>query len=138
MRPTPRIRRFGAEARVTVRRPGAVGLTTAMIQLGRGELRSLGEAAARRRFGADVLLSAHSPTVVALHFAPGGAMDEHVADYDVLFIVTAGGGMVRVGGSDALAVSVEPGDAVLWPAHEAHVAWAGQDGMDAVVVEFTP
>lgn len=71
--------------------------------------------------------------VVELHFEPGGEIWEHEADHPTLFMVIEGSGYVRVGGEEAV---MQAGQAVLWPAHIVHKAWAETEAFTAIVVEY--
>jgi quercetin dioxygenase-like cupin family protein len=74
--------------------------------------------------------------IAALHFEVGGAIDEHDAPDDIIFLVISGSGWVRVGGPEALPVEVSVGDAVRWPSGVLHKAWTTDSPMTAIAVHY--
>jgi quercetin dioxygenase-like cupin family protein len=73
-------------------------------------------------------------TVSELAFARHGSIEPHTNPNTTWFVVIEGGGMVEVGDERA---RVAAGEAVLWPAHVPHAAWAELSEMRAIVVELS-
>jgi len=73
-------------------------------------------------------------TVSELAFARHGSIEPHSNPNTTWFVVIEGGGMVEVGDERA---RVAAGEAVLWPAHVPHAAWAELSEMRAIVVELS-
>lgn len=67
-------------------------------------------------------------------FARGGRIEAHHNPNTTWFVVIEGGGWVEVGAERR---RVAAGEAVLWPAGEAHGAWTDVSEMRAIVVEFS-
>nr|MBA3826394.1 cupin domain-containing protein [Ktedonobacterales bacterium] len=78
------------------------------------------------------------PAIIALHLEPGGIIPEHEAPHPIICIMLRGSGFVRVGGPHAPTQAVQAGDAVLWPPNVLHAAWATDDQMDMLTVEYAP
>lgn len=100
-----------------VTRPGCVGLSA--LRIHSDEVAGADEAAGL--------------FVIELRFEPGGEMDEHAAGHPILFIVTDGGGTVRVGGIES---PIHAGQSSLWPAGVLHKVTAGEAGLTAIAIEY--
>ncbi|HEY8868840.1 MAG TPA: cupin domain-containing protein [Candidatus Limnocylindrales bacterium] len=103
------IRRFGVGHR---RREGPSGTTGVTGQVIHSDARGL---------------------VSELAFARGGRIEPHDNPNTTWFVVIEGGGWTSVGDERQ---RVAAGEAVLWPAHVLHAAWAEHSEMRAIVVEF--
>lgn len=126
-------RRFSADLKTRV--PGGhTGLWGVPIQLDCAALPTQDrEELARRLKGLPLLLD-RPLHVVALYLEPCGAMDEHSADVPILFLVTEGQGVVRLGGPEGETSTVSAGDAVLWPAGLSHTVWTDDEALSAIVI----
>jgi quercetin dioxygenase-like cupin family protein len=109
-----------------------------MIQLSTEILTQLGPDQARERYGGTPIVLHRPTTVVALYLAPHGVLHEHAAPEPILFLVTAGGGHMRVGGPQGDDGEVVAGDAVLWPANVLHGVWTDEAPLHAIVVHYGP
>ncbi len=128
--------RHGAAALSPVPREGTHGVRAAVLQLPASVLgRVTSDDLAARHQGLPLLLD-QPASVILLSFEQGGAIDEHDAGHDIVFIVVSGGGFTRVGGPAAPEVAVAPGDAILWPPHVPHVAWTTDTPMLAISIEY--
>lgn len=134
------IRRFSADLK-TKTPGGHPGLYTVPIQLDRGHLPAAilnnPQLMAERMNGLPLLLNT-PVAIVAMYFEPHASIDEHSADHPIFFLVIAGQGHVRIGGSDGETRAVGAGDGVLWPAHLDHTAWTDGEAMQAITVEAPP
>lgn len=93
------------------------------------------EAFAARVHGMPFTLESHV-TVEAMYFEPHARMDEHSAPNDILFLVTAGSGMLRLGGAQGETREVVVGDAVIWPAGVDHMVWTEEQPLAAIVISL--
>ena len=130
------MRLFGTEMSRPIQRPGAHGVQATVIQLPSAiaDLMSREELAERYQ-GLPIILN-QPVGVFALFFDAQGAIDEHSAEYPIVFLVIGGSGFVRVGGPNAPAEAVHAGYAVLWPAGSLHKAWTDGEPMQAIAIEF--
>lgn len=105
----PEVRRFGVGWRRPEGLPGTVGLE------------------------GQVIHSDARGVISELAFGRGGRIEPHDNPNTTWFVVIEGGGWVEVGGERS---RVAAGEAVLWPAGQAHSAWTDVSEMRAIVVEF--
>jgi quercetin dioxygenase-like cupin family protein len=128
------VRHFSPERRVKLPggHPGVHGLPIAMDAARLPQERRA--ALAERVGGLPILLDARIQVEV-MDFDPHASIDPHSAGNDIVFLVVAGAGFVRVG-DEARAVAA--GDAVLWPAQVEHTAWTEETTMEAIVVNAPP
>lgn len=132
----PDMRKYTASLGKIVEREGAQGLTATVVQLPENILEHLTHEQLQDRYLGVPLLLDQPTAIIALHFDPYGTMDEHEADHDIIFIVVQGNGFVRMGGEEGTDIEVRNGDAVHWPPDIAHKAWAGDDGMTGIAIEY--
>lgn len=77
--------------------------------------------------------------VEAMYFEPHARLDEHSAPFPILFVVTSGRGMLRIGGASGETREIHSGDAILWPEGQDHMVWTDDDPLEAIVVQiFVP
>lgn len=74
--------------------------------------------------------------VEAMYFEPHARLDEHSAPFPILFIVTSGRGMLRIGGPSGETREIQSGDAVIWPEGQDHMVWTEDDSLEAIVVQI--
>lgn len=72
--------------------------------------------------------------VEAMYFEPHARLDEHSAPFPILFMVTGGRGMLRIGGPSGETREIQSGDAVIWPENQDHMVWTEDDPLEAIVV----
>lgn len=131
------IRRFSADLKTKV--PGGhPGLYTVPIQLDPALLNTQDSEVLAQRFNGLPILLNRPLVVVAMYLEPHGSMDEHSADWPILFLVTKGCGFVRVGGPGGETRAVSAGDAVLWPTRLDHTVWTEDEPLEAIVIEGPP
>ena len=119
------IRRFSPDLKTKI--PGDHrGLYGVPIQVDRAHLPT--------QNGLPILLN-RPMIVVAMYLEPQSAMDEHSAEVPILFLVTAGRGLVRIGGPTGQTHRVSAGDAVLWPAKLDHMVWTEDEPLAAIVID---
>ncbi|HNP72301.1 MAG TPA: hypothetical protein PLO33_12280 [Kouleothrix sp.] len=130
------IRQFGTEMSHPIQRPGARGVQASVILLPTAIAALMTEADMAERYqGLPVILD-QPVAVFGLFFDADATLDEHAAEYPILFMVIGGSGYVRVGGASAPAERVHAGYAVLWPADTPHLAWTDGEPMQAIALEF--
>ena len=130
------IRHFGPETKSKI--PGGhPGLYGVPIALPRQRLDAIPdqEAFAARVHGLPFALNT-PVTVEAMYFEPHARMNEHSAPNDILFLVTDGRGMLRLGGEQGETREVAPGDAIIWPAGIDHMVWTDDQPLEAVVINL--
>jgi quercetin dioxygenase-like cupin family protein len=74
--------------------------------------------------------------VEAMYFEPHARLDEHSAPHDILFIVIAGSGSLRLGGPAGETRVLTAGDAVIWPAGIAHLVWTEAESLSAITINL--
>ena len=130
------IRQFGTEMSRPIERPGARGVQVTAIELPAQIAALMSQAELDERFGGVPIILDQPVGVCALFFDAQAELDEHAAEYPILFLVIGGAGYVRGGGPAAPAESVRAGNAVLWPASMLHSAWTADEPMQAITIEF--
>lgn len=130
------IRQFGTENSRPVERPGVRGVQATVIQLPAEVAALLPAGELAERYGGVPLVLDQPVGVFALFFDAQATLDEHQAEYPIVFVVIGGSGFVRVGGAPAPDEPVHAGYAVLWPANTPHVAWTAGQPMQALALEF--
>lgn len=131
-----KMRRFSSDVKSKI--PGGhPGLYGVPIALPRERLDAIPdlEVFAARAHGLPFALQSHV-TVEAMYFEPHARMDEHRAPNDILFLVTDGSGMLRLGGAQGETREVAAGDAVIWPAGLDHMAWTEEQPLAAIVINL--
>ena len=127
------VRRFSAELKSKI--PGGhPGLYGVPIQLDRAQLDTQNMEQLRQRFNGLPILLNRPMLVVAMYLEPHGSMDEHPAEEPILFLVTHGRGLVRIGGLTGETQPVTAGDAVLWPARLDHKVWTEDEPLEAILI----
>ena len=127
------VRRFSAELKTKI--PGGhPGLYGVPIQLDRAQLDTQNMEQLRQRFNGLPILLNRPMLVVAMYLEPHGSMDEHPAEEPILFLVTHGRGLVRIGGLTGETQPVTAGDAVLWPARLDHKVWTEDEPLEAILI----
>lgn len=82
-------------------------------------------------------LSLDTPLQVeAMYFETHARLDEHSAPFPILFMVTGGRGMLRIGGPSGETREIQSGDAVIWPENQDHMVWTEDDPLEAIVVQI--
>ncbi|MBK9941678.1 MAG: hypothetical protein U0Z44_07130 [Kouleothrix sp.] len=130
------IRQFGTEMSHPIQRPGTYGVQASVIQLPAEVAQLMSRAQMAERYQGVPIILDQPVAVFGLFFDAPAELDEHSAEYPILFLVIGGSGHVRVGGPDAPAERVHAGYAVLWPADTLHKAWTTDAPMQAITVEF--
>ena len=130
------IRRFDSDVKSKIL-GGHPGLYGVPIALPRQRLDAIPDQAAfaARVHGLPFALDSHV-TVEAMYFEPHARMDEHSAPNDILCLVTAGSGMLRLGGAQGETRELAPGDAVIWPAGIDHMLWTEGQPLAAIVINL--
>jgi mannose-6-phosphate isomerase-like protein (cupin superfamily) len=127
------IRRFSAELKTKI--PGGhPGLYGVPIQLDRAQLDTQNMEQLRQRFNGLPILLNRPMLVVAMYLEPHGSMDEHPAEEPILFLVTHGRGLVRIGGLTGETQPVTADDAVLWPARLDHKVWTEDEPLETILI----
>jgi quercetin dioxygenase-like cupin family protein len=103
-----------------------------IVRFGVGHRRPEGPQGSRNVQG-QVIATGPTGVLSELAFARGGIIEPHANPNATWFVVIEGGGFVRVGDEQT---RVAAGEAVFWPPHILHAAWADQGHMRAIVVEF--
>lgn len=131
------VRRFSADSKVKI--PGGHhGLYGAFILLDKAGIPTDPAAAAsfaERMPGMPLTLDAPL-RVEAMYFEPHARLDEHSAPFPILFMVTSGRGMLRIGGPSGETREIRSGDAVLWPENQDHMVWTDDEPLEAIVVQI--
>lgn len=130
------IRRFGAETATPLPNPQIQGVQAVVVALGQSLQDRIDDPVWVARYQGNPLLLHTEGLVACLYFAAPAELDEHDAPDDILFLIIAGKGWVRVGGSDGLPVEVQAGDAVRWPAGILHKAWTTDTPMQALTLHY--
>lgn len=130
------IRQFGTEMSHPIQRPGVRGVQASVIQLPAAIAALMTEADLAERYQGLPIVLDQPVAVFGLFFDAEATLDEHAAEYPILFLVIGGSGHVRVGGPTAPDTRVHAGYAVLWPANTPHLAWTDGEPMQAIAIEF--
>jgi quercetin dioxygenase-like cupin family protein len=131
------VKRFSPDLKVKIPggHPGLYGILIAMnreiMEANHPDL----EAFAQRVHGLPFTLET-SVMVEVMYFEPQARLDEHSAPHDILFIVIAGSGSLRLGGPSGEAHVVSAGDAVIWPAGIDHMVWTDGEPLSAIVINL--
>jgi len=131
------VRRFSADLKVKIPggHPGLYGMVIAMnreiMEANHPDL----ETFAQRVHGLPFALTTRV-MVEAMYFEPQARLDEHSAPHDILFVVIAGSGSLRLGGPSGETRVVSAGDAVIWPAGIDHMVWTDGESLSAIVVNL--
>ncbi len=131
------IRQFGPDKKQPVPTPGPVNLSAVIIQLPDIVREKMPEEKLKERFGGLPLFLNRDVAVAALYLDPHGEINEHDSDQPTLLLVIGGSGFVQVGGATAPVQAVKAGDAMLWPAHVLHKAWAEDEPMQMITIEYS-
>lgn len=131
------VRRFSSEVKVKIPggHPGLYGAFILFNQTGIPTEPATVASFTERMHGMPLTLDAPL-RVEAMYFEPHGRLDEHSAAFPILFIVTSGRGMLRIGGPSGETREIQSGDAVLWPEGQDHTVWTGDDPLEAIVVQI--
>ncbi len=134
------VRRFSSDIKAKI--PGGhPGLYGAFILFNQADIPTDPAAVAsfaERMHGMPLTLDAPL-RVEAMYFEPHAQLDEHSAPFPILFMVTSGRGMLRIGGPSGETREIQSGDAVIWPEGQDHMVWTGDDPLEAIVVQiFAP
>ena len=131
------VRRFGSDIKTKI--PGGhPGLYGVFILANQASIPSDPAAVAsfsERMHGMPLALDA-LVQVEAMYFEPHARLDEHSAPFPILFIVTSGRGMLRIGGPSGETREIHSGDAVIWPEGQDHMVWTEDDPLEAIVVQI--
>ncbi|HEX8034759.1 MAG TPA: cupin domain-containing protein [Ktedonobacterales bacterium] len=131
------VRRFSPDIKAKI--PGGhPGLYGAFILFNQADIPTDPAAVAsfaERMHGMPLTLDA-PVRVEAMYFEPHARLDEHSAPFPILFIVTGGRGMLRIGGPSGETREIQPGDAVIWPERQDHMVWTEDDPLEAIVIQI--
>ncbi|MGZ3583305.1 MAG: cupin domain-containing protein [Ktedonobacterales bacterium] len=131
------VRRFSPDikAKIPGGHPGLYGAFILFNQAGIPTDPAAVASFAERMHGMPLTLDAPM-RVEAMYFEPHARLDEHSAPFPILFIVTSGRGMLRIGGPSGETRELQSGDAVLWPENQDHMVWTEDDPLEAIVVQI--
>ena len=131
------VRRFSSDVKVKIPggHPGLYGAFILFNQAGMPTDPAAVATFAERMHGMPLTVDAPL-RVEAMYFEPYARLDEHSASFPILFIVTGGRGMLRIGGPSGETREIQSGDAVLWPEGQDHMVWTEDDPLEAIVVQI--
>lgn len=130
------IRRFALDTAGVLPNPQIHGMRAAVVAIGASLADRVDDPVWVERYQGNPIVLHNEGLIAALHFEAGGAIDEHDAPDDIIFLVIGGSGWVRVGGPQAPAVAVQAGDAVPWPPGVLHTAWTTDSPMTGLAVHY--
>ncbi len=130
------MRRFGSETATPLPNPQITGIRAVVIAQAESLQSRVDDPIWIERYKGKPLILHNEGSVACLYFEVNGAIDEHDAPDDILFLVIEGSGWVRVGGPDGESMAVQAGDAVRWPPGILHKAWTTDTPMQALTVHY--
>jgi len=131
------VKRFSPDLKVKIPggHPGLYGMLIAMNREIMEATHPDLEAFAQRVHGLPFALNSRV-MIEAMYFGPHARLDEHSAPHDILFLVIAGSGSLRLGGPSGETRAVTAGDAVIWPAGVDHMVWTDGESLSAIVINL--